>query len=92
MGIERKKYNKEYQKGYARKPEIKEKNRKRNRYDTIAARDPYIKALIREKTQGVLPTKDIPQELIELQRQSLMLKREIAQKQQQNEQRNSTNI
>ncbi len=83
---------KEKKAAYGQRPETKERMKRINCRDIDHARDRYVKNLIRCRTSGLLSAADIPPELIELQRQSLILKREIAQKQQQNEQRNSTNI
>lgn len=77
---------------YRARPDIKSKYDAYGESDRKALRDIYIKKLISKRTEYILRAKDIPLELIETQRQSLALKRILKQKQQQNEQRNSTNI
>lgn len=74
------------------KPEAKERMRNINFRDTYNARDRYIKLLIRQRSGCILSSKDIPPELIETQRQSLILKRTIKQKQRENEQHSTTKI
>jgi len=73
---------------YYRKPEVKERKRARAQKSSHTADDRYVKLLINKKTNGILKSKDMPPELIETQRQSLILKRTIKQKQ--DEQHNNT--
>ncbi len=82
----------EYQKKYMGSPGVKERLNGYQRQRAAAAADSYIKELINKRTNGVLKFNDIPTELIEAQRQSLILKRTIKQKQQQNEQHDSTDV
>ena len=97
----KKKQVKDYIRSYNDKPEVKErmrlynskpevrKQRKRYKKSSIAlANKSYIKMLIRRKSENILKSKDIPSDLIEAQRQSLILKRTIKQKQ--DEQCNNT--
>lgn len=83
---------KEYQKKYMQMPEVKERLNGYQRQKTRDVDDSYAKDLIYKKTNGALKTREIPPELIELQRQSIILKRTIKQKQQENEQHNTTNV
>jgi len=64
-------YNKQYRQ--ANKEKLKEKS-KDNRNKLV---DPYIKTIISKQTNGMLKAKDIPQELIELKRNNIILKRKI---------------
>jgi hypothetical protein len=74
---------------YYRKPEVKERKKARGQKSVHTADDRYIKLLINKKTQGILKANDMPSELIEAQRQSLILKRTIKQKQKKDEQHNT---
>jgi hypothetical protein len=83
---------KEYQKNYMKKPEVKERLNGYQRQRSRDVGDTYAKDLIYKKINGVLKHSEIPPELVELQRQSIILKRTIKQKQQENGQRNTTNL
>lgn len=87
---------KDVAKEYNRRPEVKERLSKWAKAyfsaQTNSVGDQYVKHIIRRKTKGILKAKDIPSGLIEAQRQSLILKRTIKQKQQQNEQHDPTDV
>lgn len=83
---------KEYSKKYIRKPEVKERLNEYRRQNARDVADSYAKDLILKKTNGVLSAKDIPLELIETQRQSIILKRTIKQKKEENEQHATTDV
>ena len=70
---------KEKQKEYrqANKKKLKEKMKKYRQGDRDKLVDSYIKSIINKQTNGMLKAKDIPQELIELKRNNLILKRKI---------------
>lgn len=82
----------EYQKKYMKRPGVKERLYGYRRQRAATAADSYVKELIYKRTDGLLKYNDIPLELIEAQRLSLILKRTIKQKQQQNEQHDSTDV
>ena len=70
---------------YRRTPEVKERA-KVARIERIRNIEPlYVKTLIYNRMKGSLRFNEIPPELIELQRQSLILKRTIKQKNKENE-------
>jgi len=83
---------KERKRGYEKSPEAKDRMKLINRRDIEIACDRYVKCLIRQRTGRILSAKEIPKELIETQRQSLILKRTIKQKKQQDEQHTTTDI
>ena len=70
-----KQYNKQYRQ--ANKEKIKEQRKQYRQDDRNKLADSYIKDLIRNQTNGMLKAKDIPQELIELKRNNIILKRKI---------------
>jgi len=97
----KRRYTKEYYKRQDEKervklklqmPEAKERVKRINRSDISSAADRYIKYLIRQKSGRTLGAKEIPVELIETQRQSIMLKRTIKQKKEENEQHTTTDV
>ena len=82
----------EYVKKYRDNASVKERLNGYQRQRNAVADDSYAKQLIYKRTNGALKATDIPQELVELQRQSILLKRTIKQKKQKNEQHSATNI
>lgn len=82
----------EYCKNYMAMDGVRDRLNRYRRQKNAAAADAYAKQLIYKRTSGELKAADIPQELIELQRQSILLKRTIKQKKQKNEQRSTANI
>jgi hypothetical protein len=86
----RKPERKEYAKNYIQNPEVKERLNMRQRQKARDVDDRYAKALICKKTSGALRHHEIPNELIELQRQAIILKRTIKQKNKKDEQHNTT--
>jgi hypothetical protein len=79
----------EYCKNYMAREGVKDRLNGYRRQKNAAVDDTYAKQLIYKRTNGALKATDIPQDLIELQRQSILLKRTIKQK---NEQHSTTNI
>jgi hypothetical protein len=85
-------HRKQYQKNYMQNPEVKERLNVYSRQRRRDVADIYAKSLICQRTNGALRFKDIPPELIELQRQSIKLKRTIKQKNKEDEQHDTTDI
>lgn len=81
-----------YRKKYMENPLVKERLNGYARQQRSDAADWYVKELIYKKTSGVLKFDDIPHELIDIQRQAIILKRTIKQKKQKNEQHTATNV
>lgn len=83
---------KKHQKKYMQIPEVMKRLNGYKRQRTRDADDSYVKELIYKRVNGALKTCEIPTKLIELQRQSLILKRTIKQKQKEYEQHSTTKI
>jgi len=81
---------KQYSKEYRKTPQGSISEKKYQNRRTEQAYDSYIKSCICKKTQGILKAREIPEQLIEIERQSLILKRTIKQKQKEDEQHNTT--
>ena len=77
---------------YRQRPSVRQRRLSKIRDAVYECKDVYIKYLITKRLSGLLKAKDIPTELIELQRQSLILKRTIKQKNKKNEQHTATDI
>lgn len=81
-------------KAYRSIPVIREKRTEKAKTWLIAqsknVTDSYVKSRIRAKTKGLIKAKEAPIELIELQKNTILLKRTIEQKQ--HEQHNTTDI
>ena len=79
-------------KEYDQRPEVKERKRAIANANIQQAASHYIKALIRHESKGMLKAPDIPQNIIELKRHALILKRAITEKQEKDEQHTATDI
>lgn len=75
---------------YCQTPEAKQLANARARHYSQQAEDVYIKGLIYSQSKGLLTAKDMPPQIIELKRQSLILKRTIKQKE--DEQHTTTDV
>ena len=83
---------KKYGRSYRQRPEVKKLKNEREKDRVRQAASHYIKALIRHESKGILRSSDMSQGIIELKRQSLILKRTIKQKQKKDEQHTATDI
>ncbi len=81
---------KERAKEYDQRPEVKERKRATANANIQQATDQYIKSLIHNESKKILKAPDIPQNIIELKRHALILKRAITE--QQNEQHSTTDV
>jgi len=81
---------KERMKEYNQRPEVKERKYAAANANIQKAADTYIKFLVYRESKGMLRASDIPQNIIELKRHALILKRAITE--QQDEQHTATDI
>jgi hypothetical protein len=81
---------KKYGRSYNQRPEVKKLKNEREKDRVRQAASHYIKALISHESKGILKATDIPQNIIELKRHALILKRAITEKQ--DEQHSTTDI